>query len=625
MLKQAENKGTKKKGGKELPFESIYKTDKGGMEFSMDRPLPFLVLHRTPKSGTDLYTDYLGRTEAAYFFTGDLTDDEILRSLKKYIVPLADHFGSFLLVETWVPDAVDTTDIKVYYSEKEPLPIVEHFKKKLEKVRVGASRLSVVTKRNRDISPEGLEPLDLSEFTDNKEIVHIGLEISPNWYKEIGGTYYPVYLRNLRAAISKALKRIFFEFVRLETSFSPAHFEMLGSTKTDKLVFEIDKELADLSTRFQLLELVTPTNIKEAWKQFCEDDFQQNPVFHYEHLPVDPEKIKRQLFKLRIDKVADPTFAFLFRDKRDELAKMVTMLADRERHDFIYSSQLLFGHVDDQTVSTAKALLTAIPSPDTSAQAETDYDVNDESSSIRMGAQEFRERAVKELSILARQGKEINQPIEMTEGRSLRVTNGILQIGKELDIDKRRGEALIQHEIGTHMVTYYNGEAQPFHIFYSGVPGYEQLQEGLAVLAEYIVGGLTNGRLRTLAARVLAVDSLIKGYDFKETFKMLHKKYRFNPYTAYTISMRVFRGGGFTKDAVYLKGLICLLEYLKKGNSIKPLLIGKIRQDFIPIVQELQHRRILNPIKYVPSYLDESYQDKIKQIKKGITVFKMIN
>ncbi|MCH5599357.1 flavohemoglobin expression-modulating QEGLA motif protein [Niabella ginsengisoli] len=60
---------------------------------------------------------------------------------------------------------------------------------------------------------------------------------------------------------------------------------------------------------------------------------------------------------------------------------------------------------------------------------------------------------------------------------------------------------MLQHEIGTHVVTYYNGKAQPLELFSIGVPGYEELQEGLAVLAEYLNDGLTNSRMRTLAAR----------------------------------------------------------------------------------------------------------------------------
>src|SRR5690606_28499662 len=167
-------------------------------------------------------------------------------------------------------------------------------------------------------------------------------------------------------------------------------------------------------------------------------------------------------------------------------------------------------------------------------------------------------------------------------------------INNNFKVQRRRAKALIQHEVGTHVVTYYNGKAQPFRLFSTGVPGYEQLQEGLAVLAEYISGGLTNARLRTLAARVVAVNHLVAGYPFVDTFYMLIDKYDFKPESSFSITMRVYRGGGFTKDAVYLKGLLSLLNYIRAGNDIEPLLIGKILLDFLPILAELVHRKVLH-------------------------------
>ena len=35
------------------------------------------------------------------------------------------------------------------------------------------------------------------------------------------------------------------------------------------------------------------------------------------------------------------------------------------------------------------------------------------------------------------------------------------------------------------------------------------------------------------------------------------------------------RGGGLTKDALYLKGLIELLAFFKQGGAMEPLLLGK--------------------------------------------------
>ncbi|HLT79991.1 MAG TPA: tyrosine/phenylalanine carboxypeptidase domain-containing protein, partial [Cyclobacteriaceae bacterium] len=245
--------------------------------------------------------------------------------------------------------------------------------------------------------------------------------------------------------------------------------------------------------------------------------------------------------------------------------------------------------------------------------------------SDQVNAEEFAAMARAEMEYLRDQHDDLEPSVEIRKDVvGVLVSRGVLKVSDTFAVQRRRAKALIQHEVGTHVVTYFNGKAQPFKLFQLGVPGYEQLQEGLAVLAEYISGGLTNPRLRTLAARVVAVQHLVAGYSFVETFYMLIDKYRFKPESSFSITMRVYRGGGFTKDAVYLKGLLSLLNYIREGNDIEPLLIGKIREDYLPIVEELVHRKVLRPIPIKPRFLEEDYSKEIRRVKKGITVFNMI-
>src|SRR5690606_13217513 len=86
-------------------------------------------------------------------------------------------------------------------------------------------------------------------------------------------------------------------------------------------------------------------------------------------------------------------------------------------------------------------------------------------------------------------------------------SRGQLLVSRYHKCPSARVDALLQHEVGTHLVTFYNGKAQKLKQLSTGLAGYDELQEGLAVLAEYLAGGMTAPRLRVLAARVLAVDS----------------------------------------------------------------------------------------------------------------------
>jgi uncharacterized protein (TIGR02421 family) len=179
--------------------------------------------------------------------------------------------------------------------------------------------------------------------------------------------------------------------------------------------------------------------------------------------------------------------------------------------------------------------------------------------------------------------------------------------------------------VETHVLTYLNGKAQRLQQLYIGFPGYDELQEGLAVLSEYMVGGLTGTRMRLLAARVVAARSLVDGASFVEVFNELNKTYGFERKTAFNITTRTFRGGGLTKDAIYLRGLVKLLEYLKHGGEIEPLFVGKISANHVAIIKELQWRKILKPIMLRPAYLDNPNTiKKLNDLKNGLTVINLI-
>ncbi len=86
-------------------------------------------------------------------------------------------------------------------------------------------------------------------------------------------------------------------------------------------------------------------------------------------------------------------------------------------------------------------------------------------------------------------------------------------------------QRLIQHEIGVHLATTFNGRMQPLRVFSIGLPGATESQEGLAILAEYKAGYMSHERLKTLATRVLAVDSMLKEHNFYQTFSYLTEEY----------------------------------------------------------------------------------------------------
>ena len=150
----------------------------------------------------------------------------------------------------------------------------------------------------------------------------------------------------------------------------------------------------------------------------------------------------------------------------------------------------------------------------------------------------------------------------------------------------------------------FGEEAQPLRVFAAGLAGHEALQEGLAMFAEYLVGGFNQARLRIVAARVVAVRRLVEGAPFPAVVAELSQKHGLPLRAAFGLAVRVFRGGGLTRDAIYLRGLLQLLAYLGDGGPLEPLLVGKIAIEQVPLVEELVRRQILRPARLRPRWLD---------------------
>jgi hypothetical protein len=90
--------------------------------------------------------------------------------------------------------------------------------------------------------------------------------------------------------------------------------------------------------------------------------------------------------------------------------------------------------------------------------------------------------------------------------------------------------------------------------------------------------------------------------------------------------MRVHRGGGFVKDAVYLRGLRSVLAYLRGGGRFETLLVGKVAEEHAPMIEELQRREVLKPLALRPIYLDDpAARARLERARAGLEVHELVN
>ncbi|GAB3194939.1 uncharacterized protein (TIGR02421 family) [Pontibacter aydingkolensis] len=584
----------------------------GGLVY-IDRPLPFLILFRHPEGEPDYATADFVKATASYIISSHECNHQVRPLVQSIAKAMADEFGAFLIIELMASHEKEAPMFNILGPEKQLPATVKVLKDELESIKVSGIHSSVKTVSNEKLLQEPLCLMPEDELKKHAVLI-LGIELKPVYKNALTGAIYPLLQRTLRQKIADAIKKTAFDFMQVQGTQKPVHFQALGRRAVNRVVWRIDKQLTSISDQFRFLLLVTPVNNNEAWEEFKKSKYEKAPTFHYRLMPVDTDKLKRELYNISIEKVDDPTLAYLFRDKRHELDKMITMLSDRGKPDFLYSSMQLYGGVDSQLLKVAEGILAAIPEPTRDPDAEL------------IPVPEFAALAEQEIAYLKQQHPGVNSGVDVRDDIiGLIVSEGRLNVGTDAKIPRSRAQALIQHEVGTHILTYFNGKAQPLQQLYIGSPGYEELQEGMAVLSEWLVGGLDQDRMRILAARVIAVHHLTKGSTFSENFWRLKDKYNFTHETAWDVTMRVHRGGGLTKDAVYLRGLVHLLDYLKQGHELEPLLIGKIRQDYIPIVQELIYRKVLRPVPLKPRYLqDDSIKPKLEQLKTGISVFNLL-
>ena len=586
----------------------------------IDRQLPFLCVYRQPEDHDDTDTEKTIIGEASYLAgPGTPEHHPQLQSLVEGLAgTLSSAFGSMLLLEVWAgvegtksadPIKHDVSPVfRVFASDSTKMDrTVNALHRALQSIKVMKQSVVVEVERGGRTGPPNFKPLISRDVAEKFQVETIGIELPPVYRSVKRDQAFPQLLRTFRRRLAIALRKTFYAFSRSQTTHRPPHYHELGRRAVVNAVWQVDRQLSDVGSQFEYLLSVTPLNSSGAWQEFKRLKFKKKPEFHYAPLPFDPVLLKRQLYAIPLERIEDAALYNLFLEKHEELDRKISMLRDRNTERFKYGSLELFGGVTD---SLHKVALEILAHKRPSAKSEG-------SERPHLDAESLAKRADEEFSWY----RKIDPTFTPTARVSSKVTGmmvsrGELLISPDMTLSQGRINPLLQHEVGTHLVTWHNGKSQPFRQLKAGLAGYEELQEGLAVLSEYLVDGLSRLRLRQLAARVVAVRCMLSGATFVETYQLLHETHGFSQRMAYTITMRVFRGGGLTKDAVYLRGLITVLDYVRRDGDLNPLFVGKIAASHIPLIRELQFRQVLKEPPLTPRFMQsETAQARLKLLQ----------
>ena len=193
-----------------------------------------------------------------------------------------------------------------------------------------------------------------------------------------------------------------------------------------------------------------------------------------------------------------------------------------------------------------------------------------------------------------------------------------IRLRASANFTEREVEQLIQHEASIHVATSLNGKAQKLlPTLGSSHAGTTKTQEGLAVFAELITGTMDINRMRRLADRMIAIQMSMEGADFLEVFQYFLEQTSGNEDQSFENAQRVFRGGvltggaPFTKDIVYLDGLVRVHNFLRvavgadRADCIPLLFCGKLDLDDLSVISMMYQEGLCSSAKYLPVWVSD--------------------
>ncbi|MBJ3786839.1 flavohemoglobin expression-modulating QEGLA motif protein [Devosia sediminis] len=598
-----------------LETDGPIRLDLGGRgRLYMDRPMPFLAVHVGRRA--DPVARAAAMANSAHLLVRNLQDATRVINLVGPV--MQERFGGFLVVDLGELAADDRAEDAPYLAPFE--------------VSVSATAGATMQAALADFVA-ALEKVDLryrAPHVTRREMVedrHAGLAQRLPKYPVLTVRFAPIYKvpksRDTYPELRERLVEAIFDgvlqatasFIRAETSLSPVSHRSLGRRVFIDAVSRADRAVDEVASRFDFLLAVTPINAEPAWQEFNAAGFKRKPTFLYRPLTVDIAESKRALWTIKLDHFEDPVLSALYSEKQQELDLQLSMLAARGTRRFRELGRALYRSVEPRLLKAAEEIMTATASSRSKNEAENvDYRF------VERRAQAMIERYAGQSSSFAAR---IEVRDDLPAG--MMVSNGRLLISRNTAMAKDRVEALLSHEVGVHLLTYYNGSGHGLRLFRAGLAGYEGAQEGLAVLAEYLAGGMTVPRLRLIAGRVLAVSAMLDGASFVDVYASLTRDHGFSDRTAFTLALRVYRGGGLAKDAIYLRGLLELLRHLEGGGSLDPFWLGKIAAGHIGVMQELTTRGLLKPPVVTPQFLSIKGADqRLDRLRSGLSPIDLV-
>ncbi|WP_299157925.1 flavohemoglobin expression-modulating QEGLA motif protein [uncultured Tenacibaculum sp.] len=427
---------------------------------------------------------------------------------------------------------------------------------------------------------------NLEYITKNfKNTLVLATEIKKVYCNEISGDDYPNIIKTLQKGFKKAILNNANFFNQKHSEWEHQVKAKLLDKTMDSSILKVDKELFRLLKGFELLASVNPINNIQEKKRFFKNKCTETPNFKYNPIKINPFELKQKLSNLRVQDISDVSIRHLYESVINSYFDKIDMLSELDTPKFLYNSLRYFGRPSKKDIQNAHYFL-HLPDVAGEPKRSPSLGVEEAMVSFKEGLENYGFK-----SRIEKSNRVISQVMVLNAKKTI-------LFRPDAKFTRSQINALVEHEIGVHMVTTMNSNAQKLNLFNLGLPVNTMTQEGLAILSEYLSGNISMKRLKKLAYRVIIVDMMCNGADFIECYNFLVNDHDLDKDDAFSVVTRIFRGGGFTKDYLYLSGFVKILRFWENDNDLNPLLIGKTSLDFYHIINEMMQREMIQKPTY---------------------------
>jgi uncharacterized protein (TIGR02421 family) len=479
--------------------------------------------------------------------------------------------------------------------------VVEHWRSELATIKL--ENLENISAINDVFYGRGY---NLEYITNNfKNTLVLATEIKKVYCNELTGDDYPNIIKSLQQQLKLRILNNANFFCQNNTNWGHNVKSNLLDKTIQSSILKVDKEMYHLLKNFELLAFVNPNNYTQEKKRFLRNQYSEIPKFKYSPIRINPFELKQELSNLRVQDISDVSIRDMYESVINSYFDKIDLLSSLNTPKFLYNSLRYFGRPSRKDIQNALYFL-HLPEIAGEPKKSPTLGIDEAMASFKEGLEaygfeskmETSNRVISQVMVLNAKKKILFNP-------NAKFTRGQIN-------------ALVEHEIGVHMVTTMNSNAQKLHLFNLGLPVNTMTQEGLAILAEYLSGNISMKRLKKLAYRVIVVDMLCSGADFIECFHFLVNDHDLDHDDAFSVVTRIFRGGGFTKDYLYLSGFVKILRLWENGQDLEPLLVGKTSLEFHSIISEMTQREMVQKPVYVTHSFKNPEQNKNDEIYKYI-------